>query len=87
MPEGKANKGTEPHEQKTPQAGGKEGEHEVNLESMNKTPLKEKEKGGKASRRRRRRKKLQKKKVTERSPKRRQPFLRQLRRKGLKHSA
>jgi hypothetical protein len=26
MPEGKANKGTEPHERKTPQAGGKEGE-------------------------------------------------------------
>jgi hypothetical protein len=42
MPEGKANKGTEPREWKTPQAGEKEGEHEVNLESMNKTPLKEK---------------------------------------------
>ncbi len=48
MPEGKANKGTEPCERKTPQAGGKEGEHEVNLESMKKTPLKEKgKKGGK----------------------------------------
>jgi hypothetical protein len=46
MPEGKANKGTEPRERKTPQAGGKEGEHEVNLELMNKTPLKEKEKKG-----------------------------------------
>ncbi len=47
MPEGKANKGTEPREQKTPQAGWKEGEHEVNLELMNKTPLKEKGKRGK----------------------------------------
>jgi hypothetical protein len=33
MPEGEANKGTEPRKRKTPQAGGKEGEHEVNLES------------------------------------------------------
>jgi hypothetical protein len=46
MPEGKANEGTEPRKRKTPQAGGKEGEHEVNLESMNKTPLKEKGKKG-----------------------------------------
>jgi hypothetical protein len=46
MPEGEANKGTEPRERKTPQAGEKEGEHEVNLELMNKTPLKEKGKKG-----------------------------------------
>jgi hypothetical protein len=85
MPEGKANKGTEPREQKTPQAGGKEGEHEVNLELMNKTPLKEKGKRGKARRRRKRRKPW-KKKLTEQSPKRRQPLLRQSRRKPLKCS-
>jgi hypothetical protein len=42
MPEGKANKGSEPREQKTPQAGGKKGEHEVNLELINMTPLKKK---------------------------------------------
>jgi hypothetical protein len=46
MPEGETNKGTEPRERKTPQAGGKEGEHEVNLKSMNKTPLKENGKKG-----------------------------------------
>jgi hypothetical protein len=42
MPEGEANEG----KQKTPQAGGKEGENEENLELMNKTPLKEKGKKG-----------------------------------------
>jgi hypothetical protein len=42
----KANKGTKPRERKTPQAGGKEGEHEVNMGSMNKTPLQEKGKKG-----------------------------------------
>jgi hypothetical protein len=42
MPEDETNKGTETRKWKTPQAGGMEGEHEVNLESMNKTPLKEK---------------------------------------------
>jgi hypothetical protein len=46
MPEDETNKGTETRKWKTPQAGGKEGEHEVNLESMNKTPLKEKGKKG-----------------------------------------
>jgi hypothetical protein len=54
MPEGKANKGTEPREQKTPQAGGKEGEHEVNLESMNKTPLKEKGEKGESKKKKKR---------------------------------
>jgi hypothetical protein len=46
MPEDKTNKGIETCKWKTPQAGGKEGEHEVNLELMNKTPLKEKGKKG-----------------------------------------
>ena len=76
MPEDKTNKGTKTCKWKKPQAGGKEGEHEVNLESMNKTPLKEKGKKGKA-RKRRRRKKPQKKKTKEQNPKRRQPLLRQ----------
>ncbi len=70
MPEGKANKGTEPRKRKTPQAGVKEGEHEVNLELMNKTPLKEKGKKVESKKRTKRRKPW-KKKLMERSPKRR----------------
>jgi hypothetical protein len=46
MPEDETNKGTKTRKWKKPQAGGKEGEHEVNLMSMNKTPLEEKWKRG-----------------------------------------
>jgi hypothetical protein len=76
MPEDETKKGTKTRKWKTPQAGGKEGEHEVNLESMNKTPLKEKGKGGE-SKIKKKKEKPQKKKLKERSPKRRQSLLRQ----------
>jgi hypothetical protein len=61
MPEGKANKGTEPRKQKTPQSGRKEGEHEVNLELMNKTPLKEKGKKGESKKKKKKEETLEKK--------------------------
>jgi hypothetical protein len=56
MPEDKTNKGTKTCKWKTPQAGGKEGEHEVNLESMNKTPLKEKWKRGESKKKKKKEK-------------------------------
>jgi hypothetical protein len=60
-PESEANEGTEPCEWKTPQAGGKEGEHEVNLESMNKTPLKEKGKRGESKKKKKKKETLEEK--------------------------
>ncbi len=61
MPESKANEGTEPCERKTSQAGGKEGEHEVNLESMNKTPIKEKGKKGESKKKKKKEETLEEK--------------------------
>ncbi len=86
MPEGKADKGTGPREQKTPQAGGKEGEYEVNLKSMNKTPLKEKEKKGE-SKKKKKKEETMEEKVDGAKSKKKATLRRQSRRKPLKRSA